>query len=459
MAVFSKKMADKMSDNPEKTQVLSLLKQQGQPVALSVLLEKAGSAYNERTLRRWLAEWVVLGLVQKSGQKRGTVYWAADAEQAHQTGYFSFQSEKALLKINQPYALRKPVSYHADWLMHYRPNKDAYLPAHLISQWQEVGNRSHHQKPAGTYAKQIYQRLLIDLSYNSSRLEGNTYSLLDTKRLLIEGIAAPGKLNEERTMILNHQEAIRFIVDKRLDRKLDEQSILTLHYLLSDGLVAPEYAGKVRDHGVRIGGSAYLPLENSKQLVFYLKEICVKANAIENAYERSFFLLVHIAYLQAFVDVNKRTSRLSANIPLIENNLTPLAFDGIQQEDYTSAMLAIYELNDVQPLVDLYHYSYLRTAALYDVTVEAIMFDRVRVQYREQRRAVIRHIILNHLHGEAALNYIESQAKHIAEPEDVSQCIQNARDDLATLGLEQLPGLGVTQKELQAWVVKEKEKR
>jgi hypothetical protein len=68
-------------------------------------------------------------------------------------------------------------------------------------------------------------------------------------------------------------------------------------------------------------------------------------------------------------------------------------------------------------------------------------------------------IILNHLHGEAALNYIESRAKHIAEPEDVSQCIQNARDDLATLGPEQLPGLGVTQKELQAWVVKEKEKR
>jgi Fic family protein len=222
---------------------------------------------------------------------------------------------------------------------------------------QSAGDRSHHQKPAGTYAKQIYQRLLIDLSYNSSRLEGNTYSLLDTKRLLIEGIAAPGKLNEEKTMILNHQEAIRFIVDKRLDRKLDEQSVLTLHYLLSDGLVAPEYAGKVRDHGVRVGGSAYLPLENPKQLVFYLKEIFVKANAIENSYERSFFLLANIAYLQAFVDVNKRTSRLSANIPLIENNLTPLVFDGIQPEDYTSAMLAIYELNDVQPLVDLYHYS------------------------------------------------------------------------------------------------------
>lgn len=451
-------MADKMSDNVEKNHVLNVLKQQSRPIALSMLLKKLGEAYSERTVRRWLVEWIEFGLVKKLGQRRGTVYWAVDTEQSHSAGYFSSQSEKVLLKIKQPYSSRKLVSYHAHWLARYQPNDSRYLSDALVKQLQLAGDRSQHQKPAGTYAKQIYQRLLIDLSYNSSRLEGNTYSLLDTKRLLIEGIAAPGKLNEEKTMILNHQEAIRFIVDKRLDRKLDEQSILTLHYLLSDGLVAPEYAGKVRDHGVRIGGSAYLPLENPKQLVFYLKEICVKANAIENAYERSFFLLVHIAYLQAFVDVNKRTSRLSANIPLIENNLTPLAFDGIQPEDYTSAMLAIYELNDVQPLVDLYHYSYLRTASLYDMTVEAIMFDRVRVQYREQRRALVRHIILEHLHGEAALNYVESQAKHIAAAEDVSQFIQNARDDLATLGPEQLPGLGVTQKELQAWMVKEKER-
>jgi pyridoxine/pyridoxamine 5'-phosphate oxidase len=114
MAVSCGKMADKMSDNPEKTQVLSLLKQQGQPVALSVLLKKAGAAYSERTLRRWLAEWVALGLVQKSGQKRGTVYWAVDAEQSHSAGYFSSQSEKVLLKIKQPYSSRKLVSYHAN---------------------------------------------------------------------------------------------------------------------------------------------------------------------------------------------------------------------------------------------------------------------------------------------------------------------------------------------------------
>lgn len=463
MAVFRDKMAvllilgGRMSDQSVKMKVLNLLKQQKTPVALPAFLSQLGDGYNERTLRRWLAAWVRTGQVQKSGQKRGTVYWVSQDDVGVEP-YFTLESKQSLEKIKIPYGLRPLVSYNATWLTQYQPNNTRYLSDVMVKRLQAAGDRSNHQKPAGTYAKQIYQRLLIDLSYNSSRLEGNTYSLLDTKRLLIEGVAAPGKLNEEKTMILNHQEAIRFIVDKRLDRKLDEQSILTLHYLLSDGLVAPDYAGHVRDHGVRIGGSVYLPLENPRQLVFYLKEICIKANAIKNAYERSFFLLVHMAYLQAFIDVNKRTSRLSANISLIESNLTPLSFEGIQQDDYTNAMLAIYELNDVRPLADLYQYSYLRTAKLYDITVEAITFDRVRVQYREQRRALIRQIILEHVHGEAAFNLIDAQAKIIAAKEDVSQFIQNAREDLATLGPLQLPVLGVTPKELQTWLDWEKGK-
>lgn len=303
-----------MTNQTAKMKAFNLLKQQKTPVALPAFLTQLGGDYTERTLRRWLAEWVLAGEVQKSGQKRSTVYWVSQAD-ASTERYFTLESEQSLAKIKTPYRLRPLVSYRAAWLTQYQPNKTHYLSDAMVKRLQAAGDRSNHQKPAGTYAKQIYQRLLIDLAYNSSRLEGNTYSLLDTKRLLMEGVAAPGKLNEEKTMILNHQEAIRFIVDKRLDKKLDEQSILTLHYLLSDGLVAPDYAGQVRDHGVRIGGSAYLPLENPKQDV---------------------------------------------------------------------------------------------------------------------------------------------QAKKIAAKEDVSQFIQNAREDLATLGPLQLPGLGVTPKELQVWLDGEK---
>lgn len=117
----------------------------------------------------------------------------------------------------------------------------------------------NREDPAGTHAHQIFNRLLIDLSYNSSRLEGNTYSLLDTQRLVLEGSSAEGKLDEEKIMILNHKEAIRYLVDNAHRLDVDEQTICTLHYLLSDGLVEARYAGKVRDHGVRIGGSTYVP--------------------------------------------------------------------------------------------------------------------------------------------------------------------------------------------------------
>lgn len=163
-------------------------------------------------------------------------------------------------------------------------------------------------------------------------------------------------------------------------------------------------------------------------------------------------LLVHIAYLQAFVDVNKRTARLSANIPLINNNLVPLSFGGIKQDDYTSAMIAVYELQNVNPLIDLYVYSYLHTAKIYDVTVEAINFDPVRVQYRQQRREIIRHIILHQLHGPSAEKFIESELVKTVQPDDQAQVSRNIHEDLEQLGVHSMVGLGVTPEELEAWL-------
>src|SRR6202030_2042468 len=107
------------------------------------------------------------------------------------------------------------------------------------------------------------------------------------------------------------------------------------------------------------------------------ERIIKKAALIENPYEQSLFLLIHITYLQAFSDVNKRTARLSANIPLIKSNLVPLSFNDVDRDDYTSAVIAIYELQNVRPIVDLYVFSYLRTCALYDSTVKTIRFDEV----------------------------------------------------------------------------------
>lgn len=434
--------------------VLRQLSQQADPISLHQLLELLQPDFRERSVRRWLNELAQEGLVEKSGQKRGTKYKIAKKTGEHNSSAsscFGSESLAALEKVRQPIYERQPVTYNDFWVDSYQPNIHFYLPDALRNQLHEAGQRLSQLDPAGTYAHQIFNRLLIDLSYNSSRLEGNTYSLLDTERLLLQGASAEGKLDEEKVMILNHKEAIRYLVDNAPRLNVSMQTICTLHYLLAEGLVEPKYAGKVRDHSVRIGGSTYTPFEDPKRLQIQLERITQKAALISDSFEQSIFLLIHISYLQAFADVNKRTARLSANIPLIINNLVPLSFNDVQREDYSSAVIAIYELHDVRALVDLYAYSYMRTCASYDSTIKAIGLDEIRVRYRQQRRAIIRAIIERRLVGPYMSEFIHSEVKKIIPRMDQKAVIEDVLDDLDLMDASRMVGLGVTLEQLEAW--------
>ena len=368
-----------MAKKDKKMAVLMVLRKNNSPMTLKGLLEALGPDFIERTTRRWLNEMISEGLVKKLGEKRGSHYLAMPQLSKRQSFFDteSSLSKKAIDYVHQPLFKRAPVAYNIQWLENYRPNETFYLSTDQRRVMNTQGRRGIDNNSAGTYAKKIYHRLLIDLSYNSSRLEGNTYSLLDTERLIFEGAAVAGKLDEEKIMILNHKEAIRHLVDGAPKIQIEFNEICTLHYLLSEGLITPQYSGKIRDYGVRIGGSTYVPLENKTEIERQLQIICQKAQQIQNPFECSLFLLCQIAYLQAFLDVNKRTSRLSANIPLIKHNLVPLSFNDVEKEDYNSAMIAIYELNDVYPLTELYTFSYLRGCQLYDVSAEAVGFDQI----------------------------------------------------------------------------------
>lgn len=439
----------------KKLTVLHQLSQEAEPVNLEHLLEKLGKGYAQRSVRRWLSEMIKEGLVEKLGDKRGTKYQVIQRSNRHEGtlgSCFRPESGKILERIRRPLYERVPVVYADDWFDAYQPNVSFYIPLELRLQLHQAGKRSKLEDQAGTYAHQIFNRLLIDLSYNSSRLEGNTYSLLDTQKLLLEGASAEGKLDEEKIMILNHKEAIRYLVDSAPRLEVNQQTICTLHYLLSDGLVEAHYSGKVRDHGVRIGGSTYLPFEDPKQLQVRLNRITEKAARIEDPYEQSLFLLVHISYLQAFSDVNKRTARLSANIPLIKGNLVPLSFNDVEREDYVSSMIAIYELQDIRPLLDLYVFSYMRTCAMYDSPVKTIGFDEIRVRYRQQRRAVIHDLIVNHIVGKAINEYVFSQALKLVKKEDQDAFIEDVNEDLKEMAPSRIAGLGVTQDQLQSWM-------
>ncbi len=350
-----------------------------------------------------------------------------------------------------------PIAYVNSWIDSYEPNVTYYLSNDLRKELYKLGERAGNHDPAGTYAHKIYNRLMIDLSYNSSRLEGNTYSLLDTECLLLHSETAEGKLDEEKAMILNHKEAIRFLVENSGKIEITPTVIYTLHYLLSDGLVNSVEAGKVRRHGVRISGSIYTPFEDPKQLQRMLEEITFKASLIKDPYEQSFFLLVHISYLQAFIDVNKRTARLAANIPLIKNNLVPLAFNDVQVEDYMSSMIAVYELQDIRPMVDLYVYSYMRTCAAYDSTIQSIGFDEVRIRYRQERRELVRLVLLGEVAKAYLRGFVENKAEVMIPSLDRKSFVEDVLEDLSQIDSSRIFGLGVTLDQLNRWLELNKE--
>jgi hypothetical protein len=442
-----------MPVNTKKMAVLDQLRQESLAVSLPQLMQKLPFSCSERTLRRWLADMVKAGFIDKLGNKRGSKYKAKNLT-LPEASPFSTPSAKVITLVRRPLYERNPISYETEWLEAYEPNVSYYMPRHIQLELYHTGKRTESDEPAGTYAHQILNRLLIDLSYHSSRLEGNTYSLLETEKLILEGKAAHDKLDVEKIMILNHKEAIRYLVDTASKLAITEQTILTLHYLLSEGLIAIHDSGRIRNYGVRIGGSTYIPFENPERLQTILNSVLSKGAAITNPYEQSLFLLVHLSYLQAFADVNKRTARLSANIPLIKNNLVPLSFSDVSRDDYNSAMIAVYELQNTQPILDLYVFSYLKTCKLYDATVKAVGVDEIRVRYRQQRRAVIREIILKKWVGNDMTHYIKTASNTLVAPNDYDSFVEDVLEDLQELNQNRIVGLGITMDDLNAWIIK-----
>ena len=307
----------------------------------------------------------------------------------------------------------KPVGYRRAFLDGYRPNHSAYLSAKERARLREVGTPVFGQQPAGTYARQILNRLLIDLSWNSSRLEGNTYSLLDTKRLLAFGAEAEGKQQLEAQMILNHKEAIEFLVDSAGEIGFNRRTILNLHALLANNLLAdPMATGRLRRIAVGIEKSVFHPLEAPQLIEECFDQILATAAAIKDPFEQALFVMAQLPYLQPFDDVNKRVSRLAANIPLIKANFTPLSFTEVPVATYTDAVLGVYELNRVDLLKDIFIWAYERSAARYAAVRQSLGEpDPFRLKHRAALRDIVREIVLERLDRQAAFSRIAACAE------------------------------------------------
>lgn len=196
------------------------------------------------------------------------------------------------------------------------------------------------------------ERLAIDLSWKSSQIEGNTYSLLETERLLKEQQQAKGKTKEEATMLLNHKKALDFIFShKNYLNPLSISKIEDVHNLLTKDLGIQK---NIRKRRVGISGTNYKPLDNEFQIREALEKTCNLINAKSNIFEKALLVLVLLSYIQAFSDGNKRTARIVSNAILIANNYCPLSFRTVDSIDYKKAMLVFYEQNNIHPFKQIF---------------------------------------------------------------------------------------------------------
>ena len=322
--------------------------------------------------------------------------------------------------VRLPPAAREPVGYDRAFLDSYRPNDTFYISQTQRAQLHEVGRPHVAGQPAGTYARQILNRLLIDLSWNSSRLEGNTYSLLDTRRLLDVGEEAEGQRRLEAQMILNHKDAIEFLVEGAAEITFDRYTILNLHALLAGNLLAdPEAAGRLRRTDVGIEGSVFHPLAVPQVIEECFDQVLATASAIGDPFEQAFFVMVQIPYLQPFDDVNKRVSRLAANIPLIKANLSPLSFEDVERELYTEAMLGVYELNRTELLRDVFIWAYKRSAARYTAVRQSLGEpDPFRMRHRTTLRELVGTVVRGRMDKRRAAVHISAWTVEHIEQQD-----------------------------------------
>ncbi len=364
---------------------------------------------SRRSLVRILNQLERRGRIRIKGERRGTRYLPAtqamveaaeakDAVDATVENYVPISPDGEMLRdwVRRPLTQRRPVGYDRTLLEKYVPNKTCYLDdADWRARLMELGRAQFATRDAGTYTRDILNRLLIDLSWASSRLEGNTYTRLDTVNLIEHSREAEGKDRLETQMILNHKAAIEFLVEEAEGIGFNMYTFMNLHALLSENLLAdPSASGRLRTRIVEIGGTVYRPLAVPQQTEELFRMILDKAGAIRDPFEQAFFLMVHIPYLQPFEDVNKRVSRLAANIPFIKNNLCPLSFVDVPERAYVEGTLAIYEHGKTALLRDVFIWAYQRSCEQFKAVAGSLPEpDPFRLKYRAEIADAVAQIV------------------------------------------------------------------
>lgn len=345
-----------------------------------------GKKIPRQTLTRRLTALVEKGELIRVGEGAGTRYLRADVV--------------AYLQV--PAAQRPPVPY--------MPGRgSAALPRFSRAQLEALAKSAGpHGATAEDTARSVRERLLIELSYASSNLEGNTYDLLQTEALIKYGQVAKGKTALEAKMILNHRDAIRYLLDNIATAGIDWVTVRDLHALLSDGLLDDNAdSGRIRQRVVAISQSSYKPLDNEFQLREAVDVLLAAVNDERDPFNQSLMLMTGVAYVQPFADCNKRTGRVFANLPLLRASLPPLSFLSVDKEAYTRGLLTYYELGNGNLIAKAYADAYPASADAYRTNAhyKPKSAEQVAVELRYQGfvRERLKEIILGATDRGAAL--------------------------------------------------------
>lgn len=368
----------------------------------------------------------------------------------------SYSEESKALRaiVREHHSLRKMAGYRREFLDSYQPGRSSYLTPAIRQHLRAVGQSEHMAAlPPGTYARQVLDRLIIDLSWNSGRLEGSTYSLLETGHLLALGKTEDPVRFHEAQMILNHKAAIEFLVELPDELGFNRHTFLNLHAILTESLMHNRTAeGALRVRPVGIGMSVYHPTSNPALIEECFDLILAKASAITDPLECCFFLMVQMPYLQPFEDGNKRTSRLAANLPLIQQNMAPFSFIGVPVREYTDGILAVYELNRIELLRDLFVWAYEQSAGRYGgIREEMGAPDPLHLRYRMEIKERIRHAVVNLLDKPAAAQAVRMWAWQNITASDQGRFIELVEEGLLTLSAGSIARVRLRPSEFEAW--------
>lgn len=301
-----------------------------------------GTAFkgSDATLKRMIAAGIKAGDIVAEGKARATryrlspqalllmplnldTYFALEVDERQVQSSYNFELINGLLAETRLFSDKDQV--HLDAL-------------------QEEFRQHISELTDNEYRKEM-ERLGIDLSWKSSQIEGNTYTLLETERLLRESKTAEGKSKEEAVMLLNHKDALSFVLDNPdYLKELTVSHIEDIHQLLTKDLSIDK---GLRRHRVGITGTNYHPLDNEFQIREAMREACELINSKSNIFEKALLTLVLLSYIQPFSDGNKRTARITSNAILIANDYCPLSFRSVDSIDYKKAMLIFYEQNSL----------------------------------------------------------------------------------------------------------------